>query len=148
MTATPISEEEFGGLLRSIKRTAFRFETRDAYAISFEREEYERFLAGSPPPPSQIDWWQSWLEQVARLTREGKTVSRVRVLAEPPSDYQRWMIWAAPWYAAAGEGIGYMERSEVRRLGIARVRRLVATGRRAGDHSSTSTRPGGSRAGR
>lgn len=118
MTVTRISEKEFGDLLRSFARTAFRFEARDAYAIGFEREEYERFMAGSPRPPSEIGWWREWLDQTARLTREGKTVSRVRVLAEPPSDYQRWMLWADPWYAAAGEQITYLTHREAYSLGL------------------------------
>jgi hypothetical protein len=112
MTVTRISEEEFDALLRSFKRTAFRLETRDAYALDFEREEFGRFLAGSPTPPSEIGWWRPWLDQIARLTREGKRVGRVRLLAEPPSDYQRWMIWADPWYARAGEDIRYLPRGK------------------------------------
>lgn len=108
MAITRISEDEFGHLLATFKRSAFRLETRDAYAISFERAEFDRFLAGSPRPPSEIGWWREWLDQTARHTREGKQVSRVRMLAEPPSDYQRWMIWADPWYAEAGEKIRYL----------------------------------------
>jgi hypothetical protein len=118
VTVTRISDEEFDDLLRSFEHSAFRLETRDAYAIGFEREEYDRFLAGSPRPPSEISWWQEWLDQTARLAREGKTVSRVRVLAEPPSDYQRWMIWARPWYAQAGEQITYLTHREARSLGL------------------------------
>jgi hypothetical protein len=111
MTVTRISEEDFDVLLRSFRRTAFRLEARDAYALDYERVDFERFLAGSPTPPPELDWWRPWLEQVARLRREGRMVSRVRVLAEPPSDYQRWMMWAAPWYAQAGEQIAYLPRS-------------------------------------
>ena len=113
-----ISEDEFGVMLRSFRRSAFRMEMRDAYALDYEREEFARFLAGVPTPPSDLDWWQSWLDQIARLTSEGKTISRVRVLSEPPSDYQRWMIWAAPWYAEAGERIAYMTQRKAYALGL------------------------------
>jgi hypothetical protein len=111
MTTHAISEGEFNDLLQSIERSAFRLETRDSYALDYEREDFDRFLAGTPTPPPDLDWWRPWLDQVARLAGEGKTVSRVRVLAEPPSDYQRWMIWAAPWYAQAGEQVSYLPRS-------------------------------------
>lgn len=105
---TEITEEEFAGLLRSFRRSAFRLETLDAYALDYERPDFERFLAGSPGVPP----WQDWLDQVAAQTREGKTVTRVRVLAEPPTDYQRWMLWAGPWYARVHEEILCMPRSQ------------------------------------
>ena len=65
-------------------------------------------LAGHPTPPPDLDWWRPWLEQIKRLTGQGKQISRVRVLAEPPTDYQRWEMWAAPWHTRAGEDIRYM----------------------------------------
>ena len=95
-----ISEDEFLNAVRTFRRTAFRLETRDSYALGYERADFERFLAGSPVPPSELDWWRPWLDQVAQFAREGKTVSRVRVLAEPPTDYQRWMLWSTPWHDA------------------------------------------------
>ena len=119
MTLVKASEEQFSDeLLRSFERTAFRLEAQPEYAVGFEREEFERFLAGSPRSPSEIGWWRPWLDQVARLTSEGKKVHRIRVLTEPPTDYQRWMMWAAPWYAEAGEQISYMTRSRAVRIGL------------------------------
>src|ERR1039458_3755484 len=88
-------------LLRSFRRSAFRFETRSTYALSYEQADFDRFLAGSPVPPP--------------ATAEGTTVSRVRVLDEPPSDYQRWELWAAPWHSRAGERIAYVSRSKAMR---------------------------------
>ncbi len=109
---TEITEEEFAELLRTIRRSAFRLETLDAYALDYERADFELFLAGRPDSPP----WQDWLDQVAAQTREGKTVARVRILAEPPSDYQRWMLWAQPWYARSGEDMRYVPRSKAAAL--------------------------------
>ena len=106
------------GLLRSFRRSAFRFETRSAYALSYEQADFDRFLAGSPIPPPELDWWRPWLEEITRLTAEGKTISRVRVLDEPPSDYQRWEMWAAPWHSQAGERIAYISRTHARRAAL------------------------------
>lgn len=105
-------------LLRSFKRSAFRMETRDTYALSYEQADFEQFLAGTPTPPPELEWWRPWLDEIAQLTAEGKTVSRVRLLSEPPTDYQRWEMWAAPWHSHAGERIGYMPRSRAEQLGI------------------------------
>lgn len=118
MTSRRITEAEFDDLLHSFRRAAFRLETRDSYALSYERAEYERFLAGTPTPPPQVDWWQPWLERIASFTREHKRIGRVRILAEPPSDYQRWELWAAPWHARAGERIRYLPRSRAEEVGL------------------------------
>lgn len=105
-------------LLRSFRRSAFRLETRAVYALTYERADFEQFLAGNPVPPPELDWWRPWLEEIARLTAEGKTVGRVRVTDEPPTDYQRWEMWAARWHSQAGEQIGYMPRSAAERVGL------------------------------
>jgi hypothetical protein len=113
-----ITEEEFLNAVRSFTRTAFRFEARDFYALTYEHADLERFLAGSPVPPPELDWYRPWLDRVARWSREGKTISRVRVLAEPPTGYQRWMIWATPWHASVGEDIRYVRRVTARQVGL------------------------------
>ena len=113
---TQITEAEFDHLLSTFKRSAFRLETRDSYALDYEQADFDLFLAGSPVPPPRLAWWGPWLDQIARFAREGKTVSRVRVLAEPPSDYQRWMMWAEPWHTSAGEQIRYLPRSRASQI--------------------------------
>lgn len=118
MTTRAISEGEFDDLLRSIERSAFRLETRDSYALSYEREDFDRFLDGTPTPPPDLGWWRPWLEQIKRLTSEGKRIGRVRILAEPPTRYQQWELWAAPWHVEAGEQIRYMPRSHAKRLDL------------------------------
>jgi uncharacterized protein DUF6879 len=112
----PVSDDQFARLLATFERTAFHFETRPFYVLGAERQYLERFLAGSPVPPPDVDWHQGWLEQVATLTRQGKHVSRVRVLDEPPTGYQRWLLWADPWHAEAGEDIRYIPRSRAERV--------------------------------
>lgn len=105
-------------LLHSFRRSAFRLETRSAYALTYERADFEQFLAGSPVPPPELGWWQPWLEEIALLTSEGRTVSRVRVVDEPRTDYQKWEMWAAPWHSRAGECIGYITRTSARAIGL------------------------------
>jgi hypothetical protein len=114
----PVTDDEFRDLLRSFRRTAFYLEAQDAYALDYEASDLERFLAGSPTPPPEVGWWRPWLDQVAGLTRQGKQVTRVRVISEPPSDYQRWGLWALPWHARAGEQISYVPRSAATVIGL------------------------------
>jgi len=113
-----ISEEEFAGMFREFRFSAFRLETRDHYALDYEERDFRRFLHGTPTAPTDTSWWAPWLNQIRLLTAEGKRVERVRVLAEPPSDYQRWELWAAPWHAEVGERISYLPRSQAKRIGL------------------------------
>ncbi len=115
----PISEDEFTRLLRNFDRTSFRLEAQPAYAIEEEQEEFEQFLAGSPRPPSEIGWWRDWLDEAAAATRQGKRISRVRVIPDSgPTDYQRWLMWADPWYAAAGMEIRYLPHLRAEQVGL------------------------------
>lgn len=52
------------------------------------------------------------------MTAEGKQFSRVRVVEEPPTGYQRWMIWSGRWSIEAGEQITYLTRDMARQLAI------------------------------
>ena len=118
MGGTAVTQAEFNELLATFEHSAFRLETRDRYALGYERADFHRFLAGTAVPPPEVDWWRPWLERITEMTRQGKRISRVRVLADPPTDYQRWELWAAPWHAQAGEQIGYMPRSRAVELGL------------------------------
>ena len=115
-----IGEAEFGYLLRTFERYAFRFETQPAYALDYEQADFDRFLAGNPIPPPEVGWWQPWFSQIRNQTRAGRLISRVRVLAEPPTDYQRWGLWAAPWHEDAGEHMTYLTRRKADDLGLPR----------------------------
>jgi hypothetical protein len=115
---TPIDQDEFYRQLFAARRTAFRWEAQPAYALGYERENFARFLAGDPVPPPQIEWWRPWLDRIAHMTSEGKRVSRVRVTDQPPTSYQRWMIWTGRWNIEAGERISYLPRSIAVRISI------------------------------
>jgi hypothetical protein len=114
----PVTEEEFAELLRSFARTAFRVEAQLSYALNDEQADFDRFLAGSPTAPPEMAWYRPWVDQVKTWTSEGKTIGRVRVLAEPPTDYQRWLLWGARWFASIGEEIRYMNSGTAHRIGL------------------------------
>jgi hypothetical protein len=113
-----ITEAEFSRLLESFSRSAWRLETYDTYQLDYEAADLQQFLAGRSAPPTEISWWRPWLDMVTAMTREGKRIGRVRIMAEPPTDYQRWELWAGPWHAQAGEQIGYLTRSQANALGL------------------------------
>jgi hypothetical protein len=83
-------------------------EVRNTYAPSYERKDYERFLAGEP---YELPWMHDWLSMVQAATNEGRRFARVRVVDLPLSDYNRWSFVLAQHNIAAGEDIRYMTRS-------------------------------------
>lgn len=98
---TAIPGAEWGALFTGFTRSAFRLETLQHYTAPDEREEFARFLAGAAPQP-ELSWWT----ELARMhTAAGRTMSRVRVIVEPPSDYTRFELAAYPVMAAAGDDI-------------------------------------------
>lgn len=112
-----ITEDRFWELLGTFERDAFRLETQDAYALDYERADFEAFLHGTPLSPD-AGWFREWLDLVTAHTGAGQTMARVRILAEPPTDYQRWLVSGTPWYNQASEDIRYMPRSRAVALGL------------------------------
>lgn len=109
---------EYWEELTAFRRSAWRFEQQPAYYVGYEREQFDKFLAGRPDPADENDDLRDWFAQVRRQTTEGKTVGRVRIIDEPPTDYQRWMLWMDRWNREAGETIQYLSRAAARREGI------------------------------
>lgn len=113
-----LTGEDFNSLFRYFTRTAVRLEVQPVYAVTEERESVEEFLAGNPRPVTVFPYYAAWLEQIRRLTTEGKRVERVRVLDEPPTDYQRWEMWSGRFNTDAGEVIRYLPRSRAVEVGL------------------------------
>lgn len=115
----PVSAEEFAGMLRTFSDTAFRLETQPAYSSSAaEREALALFLDGAPRPPAEFPVWQAWLDSMREMTGQGKKISRVRIVDDPPTGYQRWAMWTTRWHLEAGEDIRYLPRAIALTLGI------------------------------
>ncbi len=113
-----VTQDEYAAMFRECS-DAFRIEGKRLYRTSpTEAEALAGFLAGSPRPPSAFPVWQSWLDQVRTWTVQGKTIARVRIIDDPPTDYQRWSLWCAGWHCDAGEDIRYLTREAANALGI------------------------------
>lgn len=88
---------------------------RATYAPSYERDSFQKFLAGEP---YELPWMQDWLSMVEDAAREGRRFARVRVVRLPFSDYNRWSYLIAQYNIAAGEDIRYLisERAQELKL--------------------------------
>lgn len=102
--------DQYSQMLATFKRSAFRLELQREYAVTYERQTFERFLSGQPQEPTEVPAITDWLRQIKQQTTEGKTIERVRVFDEPPTDYQRFEAYVEQWNAEAGELIHTVSR--------------------------------------
>ncbi len=101
---TSVTSPEFDALFTSFRHTAYRLETRQVYDVSYEIEPYRAFLSGQPRPRDEAK--NAWTAMLRESAAAGKTVQRVRLLDEPPSDYSRYELeWSYPPNVEAGEDI-------------------------------------------
>lgn len=110
-----LTGEEFAALFSSFDETAWHLETRGAYCIAEEQDAFARFLAGQPVG---LDWFRPWLDQIRDLTTRGRRIGRVRLLSDPPTDYQRFELWGTPHNIAAGEQVFTLPAAAAHRLGL------------------------------
>ncbi|MFE3003432.1 DUF6879 family protein, partial [Nocardia sp. NPDC059246] len=85
-------------LFRELKRDAFHLEVRDEYRVADEDTRIRAFLAGKPAPYTRTPWQDLMQETAGR----GVAVTRVRVVTEPLSDYQRWLLSVTGYNVEAG----------------------------------------------
>jgi hypothetical protein len=104
-TIASLDDPEFARPFRDFKYTAFRLETLQRYAVTYEREAFERFLAGEER--GEFPGIAEWIEgTVTPAITSGKRLHRVHVVELPLSDYVRFESgWAYSHTAAAGEEI-------------------------------------------
>jgi hypothetical protein len=99
--------EAFDDLFRTFTRSAFHLEVRDLYETPDEVGPFSLFLNGEP---DDFQWHQPWLALVREATRSGRSITRVRVVTVPHSDYIRWGLTVAPLNIEAGEDIRWLPR--------------------------------------
>lgn len=86
MTASTLGRGELRELFAQFRTSAFRLETRTYYQdADVNNSPFRRWRAGYTPDDT---WAQSWVETVRAATANGRCIYRVRVLNNPPSDYQ------------------------------------------------------------
>ena len=71
------SQADFRALFQQFQRRAWMFETGEHYVWPYEAEQLARFEDGSPIPPSEVDWYRAWLDQIRRSMVEGGELARM-----------------------------------------------------------------------
>ncbi|MFI5819112.1 DUF6879 family protein [Streptomyces rishiriensis] len=101
------------GLFRDFKHTAWRLETRRGYASDRNSPKWDRFLAGEDIAHDPANEWR---KNVRAQTALGKRFERVRLVDDPLTRGQEFLLASAPGNVAAGEDIRILARSLVQQL--------------------------------
>lgn len=107
--------EEITYLFSEFEHSAFRLETRRGYATDRAGARFQAFLKGIDPQPEPD---HPWNVNVRAKTAAGAGFARVRIIDEPPTDGQRFLMATAGGNVAAGEDIRVLTRAEAARLGL------------------------------
>ncbi len=112
------TDHEFEATIFGARRYAWRWEQQPQYEIGHERAQLDAFLAGRPERPGDNPDMAQYFASVRTMVRtRGVQLGRVRVVEQPPTDYQRWLHWVDRWNREAGEEIHYLPRWVLRQMG-------------------------------
>lgn len=107
-TRERITFEEFGGMFTTLKHSAWRLESRRRYASDEATDTYRQFTRGESVAWDLEDFWCSNRREQTGL---GKRFERVRILDDPLTEGQRYLLDNARRNAAVGEDIRILPRA-------------------------------------
>ncbi|NUV63461.1 DUF6879 family protein [Streptomyces sp. CAI-85] len=123
-----IDDSTFGTYFETFEHTAWRLETRRGYASDREGPNWARWQAGEDV---SHDAPRAWSENVRRQTAAGKRFERIRIVDDPPTEGQRFLLARATNNEASGEDIRHLWRADAERLRLPAVDFWLFDDRRA-----------------
>jgi hypothetical protein len=101
----------FVELLDGARQSAVHLEMRDAYGVTDEAEDFNRWKAtGERDTDPASPYWGPWVDLIRRTVARGVLVRRARVVSEPVSDYIRYEHAGTPVNLGAGEQVRWLPR--------------------------------------
>lgn len=108
---TLLAADQLGEVLERTRRDLFRIETLPSYDTAMTTGDFRRWLDGAAEPSWEVR--QPWLDTLAQWADEGRPRRRVRVIHDPPSDYERYACdWGYRYNVAAGEPTRILDLAE------------------------------------
>ncbi|MER7540234.1 DUF6879 family protein [Streptomyces sp. NPDC097704] len=108
-----IDLDAFGKLFETFEHTAWRLETRRRFASDEATDTWAQFIAGQPV---EWDYEDEWCMNVRAQTAQGKRFERVRIIDNPPTPGQIYLLDNAKRNCAVGEDIRNLWRTDADRL--------------------------------
>ncbi|MFE9393365.1 DUF6879 family protein [Streptomyces sp. NPDC006784] len=105
-----IDLDEFGELFRTFRHSTWRLETRRRYASDETTDTYRRFTETGDSKWELDD--AEYGEMIRSQTAQGKRVERVRIVDQPPTVGQLYLLDNAKHNSTFGEDIRNLSREE------------------------------------
>lgn len=105
-----VSREELAQLCREITRSFVHLETRDTYGTDTEQPHWRKWRNGESDDYAWLTWW---LDMLREHRAAGRRCRRLRIVSEPLSDYQRWVLSFTHLFVDAGEETRYLLRARL-----------------------------------
>ncbi len=112
-----IGLDEFEDLFRTFEHSAWRLESRRRYASDDATETFREFLATGSATWDPDD---PYCALIRPQIEQGKTIGRVRVLDDPPTVGQLYLLDNARRNSELGENIKSLTRADAERLRLPR----------------------------
>ncbi|WP_431033303.1 DUF6879 family protein [Streptomyces sp. P6-2-1] len=110
-----LAPETFAGMFQNFRHSAWHLEMRRGYAVDQKESTYAQFLRGETPTWNMDS---SWARTISAKTRDGAYVGRVRIVDNPPTEGQRYLLAHAEHNAALGEEVRNMWRGDAERINL------------------------------
>ncbi|MFF2721422.1 DUF6879 family protein [Streptomyces sp. NPDC058011] len=104
--------EQFAKLFENFQHSAWHLETRGRYAVDEQTDNYAQFARGEKP---LWDLETPWSRGIREKTTGGAYVGRVRVVDDPLTEGQRYLLAHGEKNAALGEDVRNMWRADAQR---------------------------------
>jgi hypothetical protein len=108
-----IDLNEFENLFRTFEHTAWRLETRGRYASDESTDTYRQFTETGA---AHWDPEDPYCDLIRPQTAQGKRVERVRIVDNPPTTGQLYLVDNAKRNSALGEDIRNLRRADAEQL--------------------------------
>ncbi|MFC0601233.1 DUF6879 family protein [Streptomyces palmae] len=111
--AKTIDLDEFGGLFGKFEHTAWRLETRRRFKSDEASPGYKEFVETGGGP---LDPYHPFFATIRSQVEQGKRCERVRIVDNPPTIGQRYLMYSAKRNRDMGEDIRNLWRADADRL--------------------------------
>lgn len=102
--------------LQTFRHSAVHLETLPYYQADLDA--FDRWRAGQLETTVHLPDFAAWQSLVRTHTIAGRRMARVRILDEPPTEYQLFEVWLSQWNELAGESVRAIARSRAETIGL------------------------------
>ncbi|WP_149830089.1 DUF6879 family protein [Streptomyces tailanensis] len=110
-----LDPDTFARLFENFQHSAWHLEMRRGYAVDEATGTYAQFVRGETPT---WDMDSPWARTISAKTQDGAYVGRVRIVDNPPTKGQRYLLAHAEHNDELGEEVRNMWREDAKRVNL------------------------------